>query len=199
MTGIVNGPVTRLACVTGRFQPVHHQHLELFEIALREADHLVVAVTNPDPGARRPEATSTHRHRPSANPFTYYERVRLLAAALAERGLTPVTTIVPFDLTRPEHWAEYVPRSARQVVRAYSDWERHKAHLFADAGYPVHLLDGDPDHRLSATDIRARISQAESSQAEHHTGDADWAELVPAATVPVLRAILADHAAGERR
>ena len=45
-------PSAGLACVTGRFQPVHHQHLDLFEIALREAGYLIVAVTNPEP--RRP-------------------------------------------------------------------------------------------------------------------------------------------------
>ena len=59
-----------LAAVTGRFQPVHAQHLELFALALAEHDHLVVAVTNPDSGARHEAATSTHRHTDAANPFT---------------------------------------------------------------------------------------------------------------------------------
>ncbi|WP_028936179.1 adenylyltransferase/cytidyltransferase family protein [Pseudonocardia spinosispora] len=171
--------MTGLVCVTGRFQPVHAQHLELFEIALNDADGLIVAITNPDLGARHREVTSDHRHRRSANPFTYYERARLLAAALAARGLTERTTIVPFDLTRPEHWPEYVPLHARQLVRAYSDWERHKARLLADAGYPVRVLDGDPEGRLSSSDIRARIEQG-----------AGWEELTPEAVVPVLRALL---------
>jgi nicotinamide-nucleotide adenylyltransferase len=176
--------MSTVASVTGRFQPVHRQHLELFEIALCDTDHLIVAITNPDPGARHVEPTSAHRHRPSANPFTFYERARLLEVALAERGLTAVTTIVPFDLTRPDHWAQYVPRSARQVVRAYSDWERHKARLFADAGYEVQLLDGDPEHRLSALDIRAQLVQAP---------DGGWVDMVPASTVALLRDLLADH------
>jgi cytidyltransferase-like protein len=176
---------TALACVTGRFQPVHEQHLELFETALRDADHLVVAITNPDPGARREEATSAHRHRSSANPFTYFERVQLLGAALAGRGLAARTTIVPFDLTRPAHWPEYVPLHARQVVRAYGEWERHKARMLADAGYPVHVIDGDPGGRLSSSDIRARIAQGDG-----------WEMLVPASVVPVLRTLLPAVAAG---
>jgi cytidyltransferase-like protein len=171
--------MTTLACVTGRFQPVHEQHLELFEIALREADHLVVAITNPDHGARHEEATSAHRHRDSANPFTYFERVHLLTAALADRGLVTRTTIVPFDLTRPRHWPEYVPLHARHLVRAYSDWERHKAGMLADAGYEVTVLDGDPAGKLSASDIRERIAQA-----------GPWEDLVPDAVVPVLRTLL---------
>ncbi|SFO06288.1 phosphonoformate cytidylyltransferase [Pseudonocardia ammonioxydans] len=172
-----------LACVTGRFQPVHEQHLELFELALREAEHLVVAVTNPDTRARHEETTSEHRHLAEANPFTYYERLRLLEAALAERGLSNRTAIVPFDLTRPETWHEYVPGHALQWVRAYSAWERQKAGRLADAGYEVTVLDGDPATRLSASDIRAHL-------------DADravWARLVPPAVAPVLSELLADR------
>jgi nicotinamide-nucleotide adenylyltransferase len=168
-----------LACVTGRFQPVHGQHLELFEIALREADHLIVAVTNPDRGSWHQEQASAHRHLRSANPFTYYERVRLLEAALGSAALTRRTTIVPFDLTRGEYWTDYVPLSARHVVRAYSEWERHKARVLADAGYQVTVLEGDPATKMSSSEIRARIEQGRS-----------WAELVPNAVVPVLSELL---------
>lgn len=164
-----------LGCVTGRFQPVHHQHLELFEIALAQCEHLIVAVTNPDPGARHQDPTSAHRHTPSANPFSYYERARLLGAALADRDLTGRTTIVPFDLTRPEHWTEYVPLAARHFVRAYADWERQKAGWLTAAGYPVTVLDGDPATKVSSEDIRSLL-----------TGGGDWRTLVPAATVPLL-------------
>lgn len=175
--------MSHLSCVTGRFQPVHEQHLELFEIALREADHLIIAVTNPDPGARHEESTSGHRHLAEANPFTYFERARLLQAALADRGWAGHTTIVPFDLTRPECWPHYVPLHARQVVRAYSSWERHKAGLLADAGYPVTVLDGDPADKVSATDIRAQLRDA----------PATWADLVPAPVAPILTELLADR------
>ena len=173
--------VMPLGCVTGRFQPVHAQHLALFDTALAHCGHLVVAVTNPDSGARRQEAASAHRHTAAANPFTYFERVLVLQAALDERGLTGRATIVPFDLARPVLWAEYVPLSARQFVRAYSDWEREKARRLAAAGYAVTLLDGDSALRLSSSDIRARM----------WSGD-EWQQLVPVATVPVLRRLLAD-------
>lgn len=168
-----------LAAVTGRFQPVHDQHLELFALALAEHDHLVVAVTNPDTGARHAAATSAHRHTDDANPFTFYERARLLAAALAGAGLADRTTVVPFDLTRPHLWAEYVPRTAVQYVRAYSPWEKDKAGRLADGGYAVVVVDGDPAAKRDAADIRARFA------------DGTWTGLVPAATVPVLATLLA--------
>jgi nicotinamide mononucleotide adenylyltransferase len=176
-----------LGCVTGRFQPVHAQHLGLFEAALVDCEHLVVAVTNPDSRARRQEAASAHRHTARANPFTYFERALVLQAALDERGLSGQATIVPFDLTRPELWPEYVPLRAWQFVRVYTDWEREKARRLAFAGYRVIVVEGDPALRLSSSDIRAHMWSGE-----------EWPDLVPAATVPVLRQLLEDLSIRDR-
>ncbi len=167
-----------LAAVTGRFQPVHHQHLELFALALAEHDHLVVAVTNPDSGARHEAATSTHRHTDAANPFTYFERVRLLRAALDGAGLADRASVVPFDLTRPELWPEYVPLGARHFVRAFSAWEKDKAGRLADGGYAVTVVDGDPATKLDAAAIRDRFA------------DGTWEAMVLPSTVPLLRELL---------
>jgi nicotinamide-nucleotide adenylyltransferase len=169
-----------LGCVTGRFQPVHEQHLALFEIALAQCAHLVVAVTNPDSGMWRQDRASPHRHMASANPFTYFERIRLLEAATRGRGWADRTTIVPFDLTRPEFWPEYVPLSARQYVRAFSDWEREKARWLETRGYVVTLIEGNPSARLSASDIRAVMRR----------DDGCWDALVPAPTRGLLAEML---------
>ncbi|WP_243741770.1 cytidyltransferase [Actinomycetospora succinea] len=167
--------------MTGRFQPVHDQHLELFALALAAHDHLVVAVTNPDTGARHVASTSTHRHTDEANPFTYFERTRLLTAALAGAGMADRATVVPFDLTRPALWPEYVPRHAVQYVRTFSAWETDKAGRLADGGYEVVVVDGDPATKLDAAAIRAAFR------------DDSWPSLVPPATVPVLRDLLGDR------
>ncbi len=176
-----------LGCVTGRFQPVHAQHLALFDIALAECRHLIVALTNPHTEAHHAEPTSEHRHTASANPFTYFERARLVDAAVRERGWAGRVTIVPFDLTRPALWPQFVPSSARQFVRAYGDWEREKARRFERAGYAVTLLDGDPATRLSASEIRAGLQ----------SGDTRWHALVPAATIPLLDAWVQRATQGE--
>ena len=180
--------MSSLGCVTGRFQPVHEQHLELFEIVLAQCDRLVIAMTNPDVGARRFEAASAHRHTPWANPFSYYERANLLEAALRERALLERTTIVPFDLTRPAHWPEYVPLSACQFVRVYGAWEREKVRLFQAEGYAVAVLEGDASRRISASVIRAALQ----------AGDGRWRALVPTATVPLLEALLEERPMRER-
>lgn len=176
-----------LGCVTGRFQPVHAQHLGLIELALLRCAHVVVAVTNPDTGARHAEPTSAHRHTDGANPFGYLERVWLLGAALRAAGVAERTTVVPFDLTRPHLWPEYVPLRARQFVRVYSDWERDKADRLAAAGYPVTVLDGDAATRVQATDTRAALLAGRG-----------WEHLVPQATVPVLRDLLEREPMAER-
>ncbi|WP_225983776.1 adenylyltransferase/cytidyltransferase family protein [Epidermidibacterium keratini] len=170
-----------LACVTGRFQPVHRQHVELFIRAAQEADHLIVAITNPDPGARHLAKQSAHRHLESANPFSYFERVQLLQAALI--GVPVPSTIVPFDLSRPEHWHDYVPASAIQFVRAFSEWEREKANRLSDGGYRVTLIDGDPTSKISATDVRAAIAAGTSR-----------ADLLPPAVDDVLARLLQERA-----
>lgn len=195
MTSALDGE--QLACVTGRFQPVHDDHLGLFRAALTAVTaaaavaargRLIVAVTNPDPGARRPEAASEHRHRADANPFTYYERVELLTAALAsDEGLgdrAGQVRIVPFDLARPEHWSHYVPLSAVQYVGVSGPWEREKVHRLAAAGYRVVEVRREQSSRRSATAIRCAL----------RTGQ-DWERLVPPSTVGPLRALLLRRAA----
>jgi cytidyltransferase-like protein len=156
----------RLACVTGRFQPVHNGHLELFAAAIDGHEQLIVAVTNPDAESRAAEDTAPHRHRDGANPFTFYERYQLLAAALRHLGLSGRAAIVPFDLTRPECWANYVPRSATQFVRVFGPWEQTKAQRLAHAGYEVTTLVGDPAAKLSASQVRAAMRAGTAW--EHH-------------------------------
>lgn len=174
-----------LACVTGRFQPVHADHLRLFRLALGTAGRLVVGVTNPDPGARRPEPGSSHRHRDDANPFTYFERLELLIAALGStEGVGPELServrIVPFDLGRPEHWPHYVPLSAAQYVGVYGPWEREKTRRLAAGGYRVVQIPGDEGTRRTSTAIRQALRAGRG-----------WEPLVPAATVQPLRDLLA--------
>jgi nicotinamide-nucleotide adenylyltransferase len=163
--------------VTGRFQPVHEDHLRLFRMGLEECGRLIVGVTNPDPSSRRPEAGSGHRHRADANPFTYWERAELLLAALAH---DPRVLVAPFDLGRPEVWECYAPRDAVQYVGRGGAWETEKARRLAAAGYRVVRVQPGPGEPRTSTGIRAAIRSG-----------GDWERLVPPATVAPLRAMLA--------
>ena len=148
-----------LAAVTGRFQPFHAGHLDLVRIALGEAERVIIGITNPDPGSWREHSDSAHRHRPEANPFTFYERMSMIADVLADEGVSGRCAIVAFPLDRPEVWGHYIPQSAVQYVRAFSEWERSKADLLASGGYAVRLFDGDPAREVRASSIRAAVRE----------------------------------------
>ena len=169
--------MTAPACVTGRFQPVHEDHLRLFRMGLEEQGRLIVGVTNPDPSSRRPERESDHRHREDANPFTYWERCELLLAALDHDARV---VIVPFDLGRPELWEGYAPLDAVQYVGRGGPWETEKARRLAAAGYRVVEVEPGRGERRTSTGIRAAMRSG-----------AAWEPLVPPATVAPLRAMLA--------
>ncbi|MDH3462101.1 MAG: hypothetical protein OEM32_00555, partial [Acidimicrobiia bacterium] len=56
-------------CVSGRFQPLHNDHLELIIKVLDRHDLLMVAITNPDADTREEHSSNPVRHRPQSNPF----------------------------------------------------------------------------------------------------------------------------------
>ncbi len=174
-----------LLAVTGRFQPFHLDHLELVTYGLGVARRLVIGITNPDARSLAPIATSPHRHRASANPLSYLERLRLVVAALdSEQVPRARYDVVPFPLEDPAVWSAYVPRTATQMVRVFSDWERDKAERLRAGGYRVLVLDGERRTRISASAIRAAMA----------TGEA-WQHWVPAGARELLSAIQSGHSA----
>ncbi len=173
-----------VGCVTGRFQPVHQGHLELFDRVLSEKDLLLVAITNPDPGARAEHPDHETRHRPEANPFTYYQRHQMVRTALVDAGV-PLHRfdIVPFPLHDPDRVHGYVPISVDQYVRVFSPWESAKAVMLERYGYTVVEIDGDAATRVSSTDIREAI--ATGSEWRHHVS--------PGVATLVDRAMTREH------
>lgn len=178
----------RLSCVVGRFQPFHVAHLELVLHALTLAESVVVGITNPDERSLRPVASSQHRHRRTANPYSYLDRARMIGAALRTEGVAPEQfDVVPFPLDPA--CTSYVPIGTLQLVRVYGPWEREKVALLERLGYPVLVLPGQPEGRVSGTDIRAARLAGES-----------WRASVPSGALAVLDEVhgvaVTDHAVG---
>lgn len=169
----------RYGMIHGRFQPFHGGHLQYALEALSRCDHLVVGITNPDPSQIVPEATDPQRHLPSANVFTFFERQRMVCAALAEAGadLTRVS-IIPFPIHHPERWHFYCPREATQFVRLFSAWGREKAKRFRAMGWTVEALDAGAEKQVSGSEVRHRLREGQ-----------DWEGLVPRAVADVLKEI----------
>lgn len=163
------------ACVTGRFQPIHIEHLRLMREIAERGEQLIIGVTNPA-GRAAAAAESVHRHLADANPLTFAQRTELIAAALGDLGYR----VVAFDLDAPAAWPGLVPLTVTQVVGVKSDWERAKLRRFAAAGYPTRAVAvHNPDCCSSA--VRAALA----------AGSPGWKTLVPAATIPLLEKMLA--------
>jgi nicotinamide-nucleotide adenylyltransferase len=171
-----------LVCITGRFQPLHRDHVRLMLHAAGQAERLIVAITNPYPANARAFPESEHRHRPDANPFTFIERQELVRVALAANDMPPTRfVVVPFDLGAPGTWPHLVPLQATQVAGVKSGWELAKLRMFAEAGYPILAVRVEALSALSSTAVRgAMLSEARDI----------WTQMVPPATVPLLEDLL---------
>lgn len=141
---------------------------------------LIVAITTP---VR--VADNAHRHRPDANPFSFDERRELIAAGLAEHGVTP-HAVVGFDLAAPETWARSVPLEATQLVGVKSAWERSKLRMLADAGYRTRALAAG---RLSSSLVRDAL-RCDARDT--------WTRMVPPSSIAIIERLLRSRPLAER-
>lgn len=172
-----SGTRVRLGMIHGRFQPFHLGHLEYLHLALARADNLLIGITNPDPWTLAPETVADHRHREDANPLTYYERARIIAAVLTDEGVPHARwEITAFPVNFPERYAWYAPQRTVQFLRVFSEWEQTKADRLSEAGYRVEILQPGRAKQIEATEVRQRLRDG-----------GDWETLVPPATARVLQ------------
>jgi nicotinamide-nucleotide adenylyltransferase len=174
--------------VHGRFQPFHLGHLEYLSLALQRSRHVVVGITNPALGRVAVEQTSGHRHLRDANPYTYFERAEMVTASLPEAASTGTGTVrvVPFDVSDPATWGDYLPRGCLHLVTLNESWDQEKYRRFRAAGYDVEAIAGNP-HRVTATEVRRRMAVGE-----------DWRALVPDGTARVVDSLATAGAPGHR-
>jgi nicotinamide-nucleotide adenylyltransferase len=167
--------------IHGRFQVLHNDHLKYLLSGKALCRHLVVGITNPEPDLMRDESADPGRSHPSANPLTYYERYRLVRAAMLGEGVGPVEfSIVPLPINLPERYHYYVPMEAVFFLSIYDQWGERKLRYFQSLGLKTHILRRVTlvQKGLSAGEIRGRMS----------AGD-PWQHLVPPATLPLLAAM----------
>lgn len=177
----MSAPAAPFGMIHGRFQPFHRGHLEYLKAALERCQILIVAITNPDPESIREEAAARHRHRPEANPFTYFQRLMMIQETLLDEGIPPGRVIyVPFPINIPERWHYYVPKDVVQFIRVFSEWEQTKVERFRQQGYRVEVLHEGITKEIEGTEIRRRLEAGE-----------DWEELVPPAVTRVIKRIKA--------
>ncbi len=174
----------RFGMIHGRFQPFHNGHWDYCRLALERCRTLIIGITNPDPSQIAREPSADHRHRADANPFSFFDRQRMIRAALRDAGVPFERVIfIPFPVNTPERWPSYVPADAVHFVRVFSDWEQTKVDRLRAAGYTVEVLTPGADKTIDATEVRRRMRT-----------DEDWRALVPAGVARVLEDIAGDAA-----
>jgi nicotinamide-nucleotide adenylyltransferase len=127
--------------IHGRFQSLHHGHMEYLLEGKRRCGFLYIGITNPDPGLTRQHETDLKRSKIEENPFTYYERVAMIKNAMIEAGIgIGEFEIVPFPINVPELIQYYVPLDALFFVTIYDDWGRHKLETLLSLGVKTDLM-----------------------------------------------------------
>ncbi len=149
--------ISKKGCISGRFHPFHKEHLSYALAALEKVDFLYIGITNPDPTSLALDAASQHRHKLSANPFTFVERSDMIRLALQEARIDPSRfQIVPCPIHNESLLACYIPLDATQLVTSYEEeeWGERKIELLQKAGYSVEVLWKKPSKGITSTRIR---------------------------------------------
>ena len=168
--------LNRFGMIHGRFQPFHNGHLEYLRGAAARSDELFVGITNPDPTRVREEPSDPLRHLPESNPFTYSERLLMVAAVAEDEGIR--AHVIPFPVNEPEVWSAYVPAGVTQYLRLFSEWGETKLDRLREAGYEVVVLDEGTDKEISGNDVREALRSG-----------GDWESLVPPGVARVIKSL----------
>src|SRR5256885_16774078 len=94
--------VNALGMIHGRFQPFHNGHLEYLRGAASRSEAVFVGITNPDPTRIMEEPSDPARHLPESNPFSYVERLLMVAEGAHDEGIS--AHVVPLPVNQPEPW-----------------------------------------------------------------------------------------------
>ena len=171
-----------LVAVCGKFQPFHNEHFQYVLQAFDEGHHVIIGITNPDPKMTRHEDADPARSMPESNPFTYYERYKMITNCLAEQGVDrSLFDIVPFPLNIPEVWHHYIPRTAVFLVTLYGDdhWLEIRQEKLQSAGLSVKVLWSKESKGVTGNEVRDLINQG-----------MQWEHLVPSGTTKVVKDVL---------
>lgn len=161
------------ACIHGRFQILHNDHLAYFRNAATKHDRLYIGIT----GQQRDLLGTAGREARSENPLTYWERLEMWRVVLAQEGGEHI--VGPFPIEAHQTLHDFVPTSCVCVTTIREAWNQEKVERLQAMGYKVDVLASDPNKAISGSQLRALIK----------SGDTEWKQKVPAAVADFLETI----------
>ena len=164
--------------IHGRFQVLHNDHVNYIMAGKALCHHLIIGITNPDPGLTRQEGADPNRSLESANPLTYFERYACIKAVMAANQVDPADfSIVPFPINFPDLYRYYTPEDAVYFVTIYDEWGKEKLSKFEKMGFATHVLWEVPPEKkgISAQTVRSNMMSG-----------TPWEELVPDCIVKLM-------------
>ncbi|SHL01206.1 nicotinamide-nucleotide adenylyltransferase [Desulfatibacillum alkenivorans DSM 16219] len=165
--------------VHGRFQILHNDHMKYILAGAEQCDRLVIGITNPDPAMTREDGADPARSQRESNPLSYWDRFRMVDAALREAGLPHDNfSVVPFPINFPELWGNYAPLDAKFFLTIYDAWGERKLAMLRENGLNVHVLWKRPPEQkgITSTQIRQAIIAGQP-----------WEHLVPPSVAEIIK------------
>lgn len=173
--------IHKVGVIHGRFQGLHKGHLEYLLEGKKRCEKLIIGITNYTGNEKNEHISKidTHRLNTSDNPFTFYERLEMIRAALLAEGINEEEfRIVPFPIEEPAQIPNFVPLNAVFFITIYDDWGREKLKTLNSLGLSVEVmwersLEQKP---ISGSLLRKKISSGE-----------EWEYLVPSAVATYIK------------
>jgi cytidyltransferase-like protein len=138
-----NSAMSPYGIVLGRFQPLHHGHVEYLDAAKKHCERLFIGITNPDTSSAMIDEADSKRSLSQNNPFSYIDRHLMIERSLLELGWTAKSfCIIAAPITDPHRLVAYLPSPAKSefFVTIYDEWGEQKAREITALGYPTTAL-----------------------------------------------------------
>jgi nicotinamide mononucleotide adenylyltransferase len=166
-----------VASAHGRFQPFHNGHLQYLLAAKERCRFLWVGITQSDIRALNSSPHDPHRGGSSNNPFTFFERLEMVTAALVTAGVSQCEFgVIPFPVDTPDLLPDFLPTTVPILTTIYDDWNRYKVQSLRQVGYDVQILWESNRKPAEGVQVR-RLTVA---------GNEGWRDLVPTTTAVLL-------------
>lgn len=156
--------MVNLGFVFGRFQVVHLGHVEYIVEAKKKCEHLIVGISNPDSIRTQYDESCKHRSNKTENPFTYYERMKMIEITMEELQISKLEySIVPYPINFPELLKCYIPTDAIAFITIYDDWGYKRKQILESVGYRcIVMWKKTPQDKLtSGKEVRYKIAMNE--------------------------------------